>query len=80
MNVQVRDALREAFAPEAAEYLTALNETTIVTTQDNYGNVMAFLSKLPNKEMQAGFLGALIDAGYPSDTGDQLANIMGVSL
>ncbi len=80
MNVELRDALREAFVPEAEEYLISLSEIKIKTTQDNYGNVMAFLTKLPSKEAQAGFLGALVDAGYPADTGDQLASIMGVSL
>ena len=80
MNTELRDRLRESFAPEAVEYLSSLDAIKIKMTQDNYGQVMSFLSKLPNKEMQAGFLGALIDAGYPADTGNQLAQIMGVSL
>ena len=74
-------ALREAFAPEAIEYLEGLNDPKrIVTTQDSYGTVMGFLAKLPDTDVQSGFLAALIDAGYPRDTGNQLASIMGFSL
>ncbi len=80
MNTELRDMLREAFEPEAVEYLETLKGVKVKTTQDNYGVVMAFLSYLPSKEAQAGFLGAMIDAGYPQDTGDQLASIMGVTL
>lgn len=80
MNVEYRDALRKVFVEEAEEFMTSLDEIKISVTQDNYGRVLGFIAKLPNKEAQAGFLGALIDAGYPAETGSQVATLLGVSL
>lgn len=70
--------LREAMAPEAKEFLETINKDKYPTTQDNYGRVMSFLSRMPEKDMQEAFLGALVDAGYPEVTGDSLARIMGL--
>ena len=70
--------LREAMAPEAEEFVAMLAKDKMVTTQDNYGRVMGFLSKMPEKDMQEAFLGALVDAGYPEVTAASLARIMGL--
>ena len=36
------------------------------------------LGRMPEKDMQEAFLGALVDAGYPAVTGASLARIMGL--
>ena len=61
--------------PEAEEYVGMIKDEPIPLTKDNYGKVMAFLSGLG----EAGwiFLIAMVRAGYPADTAEQLARIMG---
>lgn len=63
--------------PEAIEYLAALDKG-IKTTQDNYGRVMAFLSKLDGIGGPL-FLTALVAEGYPASTANQLVSLMGWS-
>lgn len=70
--------LREAMAPEAKEFVAMLAKDKMPTTQDNYGRVMSFLGRMPEKDMQEAFLGALVDAGYPGVTAASLARIMGL--
>ena len=77
-NYEFVARLRVAMAPEAQEFLEVLNNDKMPTTQDNYGRVMAFLGRMPEKDMQEAFLGALVDAGYPAVTGASLARIMGL--
>jgi len=77
-NAEFIQTLREAMAPEAVEFLEVLDNDKMVTTQDNYGRVMAFLGRMPEKDMQEAFLGALVDAGYPEVTGAAVARIMGL--
>lgn len=71
----IDDAI-DTVMPEATEYVEALNEIRFPTTQDNYGTVMTFLSKLPDGTGPV-FLLALVRAGYPASTGEQLARVMG---
>ena len=72
--------LRVAFEPEAREYIAMLNQSVSRSTQDDYGRVMGFLSGMPERDMQAAFLGAMIDCNYPEHTARSLANIMGLSV
>ena len=79
-DVDIVAELRVAFAPEAVEYCALLKGSMIHITQDDYGRVMGFLSKMPERDMQVAFLGAMIDAGYPRETAHSLSRIMGLSL
>jgi len=71
------DAAVDSMRPEAIEYLAALDKG-IKTTQDNYGRVMAFLSKLDGIGGPL-FLTALVAEGYPVVTAHQLVSLMGWS-
>ena len=64
--------------PEADEVVKqALNG--LQTTKDGYGLVMSYCSKIAenSKTVAQVFLLACVEAGYPSDTADQIKQIMG---
>lgn len=75
---QIDNAL-DTIRPEAKEYVTSLDEISIKTTKDNYGVVLAFLTKLKDDagEMAPLFLIAMVGEGYPLETADQLATLFG---
>lgn len=75
---QIDNAL-DLIRPEATDYVKSLDEIKIKTTQDNYGSVMSFLSRLQKEsgEMAPLFLIAMVGAGYPRGTASQLVTVMG---
>jgi len=74
-----KDKLNKAIdllLPEATEVVNkALNGRQ--TTKDGYGLVLSFLSSLNDRVMAQIFLLSCVKAGYPSDTADQIKQIMG---
>ena len=70
--------MRKAFAPEAREFVELMLADPMVTTQNNYARVMAFLERMPEPEMQLAFLAAMADAGYPAVTTAALTRVMGL--
>ena len=75
---QIDNAL-DTIRPEAKEYVTSLDEISIKTTKDNYGQVMSFLSRLQKDsgEMAPLFLIAMVGEGYPLETASQLVTLFG---
>ena len=76
---QIDNAL-DTIRPEAKEYVTSLDEIRIKTTKDNYGPVLAFLGKLKEdagSDMAPLFLIAMVGAGYPLGTAQQLRSLLG---
>lgn len=75
---QVDNAL-DTIRPEAAEYVKSLDAISIKTTKDNYGTVLAFLTKLKDDagEMAPLFLIAMVGEGYPLATAQQLNTLFG---
>jgi hypothetical protein len=69
----------EALRPEAKEFTDQMMKDPIKTTKDNYGKVMAFISKLEEDKKGFGmlFLIAMQKEGYPAGTAGQIRQIMG---
>jgi hypothetical protein len=76
--IQVDNAL-DTIRPEAKEYVASLDAIKIKTTKDNYGPVLAFLTKLKNEsgELAPLFLIAMVGEGYPLETAKQLNTLLG---
>jgi hypothetical protein len=74
------DKALDTIRQEAKEYVTSLDEIKIKTTKDNYGPVLAFLTKLKDDadaDMAKLFLIAMVGAGYPLETASQLNTLFG---
>lgn len=73
------DAALDTIRPEAKEYVDSLGKIKIKTTQDNYGQVLQFLTKLQKDagEMAPLFLIAMVGEGYPLVTAEQLSTLFG---
>ncbi len=72
------DAIREALAPEAAEYLETLGDLkSYATTKNRYGDVLEFTLRSIPSDARTGWIGALVDAGYPADTADSILRLLG---
>ena len=76
---QMVDRMRVAFAPEAVEFTKMMLDDPIKATQDNYGRVMSFLSRMPEPEMKLAFIAAMADAGYPAATAAAITRAMGLA-
>ncbi len=70
---QMIDAAVDVVRPEAREFVAILSKG-IKTTKDNYGRVLALLSKLEGETAPL-FLIAMVREGYPADTADQLVTL-----
>ena len=66
----------EAVRPEAKEFVDAIMNEPIKTTENNYGKVMAFLSTLDNQNIAKLFLVAMVREGYPQTTADQISQLL----
>jgi hypothetical protein len=66
----------EAIRPEAKEFVDAMMNEPIMTTENNYGQVMAFLSTFDNRNLAKLFLVAMVREGYPRSTAGQISQIL----
>lgn len=66
----------EAIRPEAKEFVDAMINEPIKTTENNYGKVMSFLSTFDNPNLAKLFLVAMVREGYPQTTADQISQIL----
>ncbi len=73
------DAALDIIRPEAKEYVASLDAIKISTTKDNYGTMLAFLTKLQEYTDDAAplFLIAMVGEGYPLATAQQLNTLFG---
>ena len=73
------DAALDNIRPAANEYVKSLHLLKIQTTKDNYGPVLAFLTRLQKEsgEMAPLFLIAMVGEGYPLATAKQLNTLFG---